>query len=62
MAYSAVIDIGTHSALLLIARCHQGQVEPVLDLAATTTLGAGLAQTGQISMAALERLESVLET
>jgi exopolyphosphatase/guanosine-5'-triphosphate,3'-diphosphate pyrophosphatase len=62
MTYSAAIDIGTHSALLLIARCRNAQVDPVVDLARTTKLGAGLSPTGQISSEGMERLGRVLES
>jgi exopolyphosphatase/guanosine-5'-triphosphate,3'-diphosphate pyrophosphatase len=61
MTYFAAIDIGTHSALLLIAHCTNGQVHPTLDLARTTKLGEGLIHTGQISPHGMERLVSVLQ-
>lgn len=60
MVHSAVIDIGTHSALLLIANLTHNQVLPIVDIATTTKLGEGLAQTGQISQAAMVRLLAVL--
>ncbi len=62
MTYAAAIDIGTHSALLLIAQCQETQVQPEIDLARTTRLGESLTSTQQISAAALERLMEVLKT
>ncbi|HEY9879164.1 MAG TPA: hypothetical protein V6D29_11955 [Leptolyngbyaceae cyanobacterium] len=59
MPLLAVIDIGTHSALLLIADVNS-QVMPVLDEARTTHLGVGLKETGQISSEAQARLITVL--
>ncbi|HEY9880429.1 MAG TPA: hypothetical protein V6D29_18370 [Leptolyngbyaceae cyanobacterium] len=61
MPLLAVIDIGTHSALLLIADVNE-QVTPMLDEARTTYLGAGLKETGQISPEALARLMTVLSS
>lgn len=60
MTYAAAIDIGTHSALLLIAQCKGNQIQPVIDLARTTKLGEALTTTKHISPGALERLMSVL--
>jgi exopolyphosphatase/guanosine-5'-triphosphate,3'-diphosphate pyrophosphatase len=60
MSYLAAIDIGTHSALLLIAQRTDGQLQPLLDVARTTKLGETLASTKQISPAALDRLLGVL--
>lgn len=56
----AVIDIGTHSALLLIANVINGQVTPLLDEARTTHLGAGLKLSGKIEPTAQARLMTVL--
>jgi exopolyphosphatase/guanosine-5'-triphosphate,3'-diphosphate pyrophosphatase len=61
MTYAAAIDIGTHSALLLIAQCQGDQVRPQVDLARTTKLGESLSSTKAISPAALERLLAVLK-
>lgn len=62
MACAAAIDIGTHSALLLIAALTDSQVTPIVDVARTTHLGEGLSTTGEISAAALARLLAVLES
>jgi exopolyphosphatase/guanosine-5'-triphosphate,3'-diphosphate pyrophosphatase len=62
MTYAAAIDIGTHSALLLIAECRGNQVQPLVDLARTTRLGEDLTQTKRVSPAALDRLITVLQT
>ena len=62
MTYAAAIDIGTHSALLLIAQCKGGQIEPQIDLARTTKLGASLTSTKQINSTALARLMTVLQS
>lgn len=60
MPSQAAIDIGTHSALLLIAEVEQDRVFPVLEEASTTYLGEGLQQTGRISEEAMARLMTVL--
>ena len=62
MTYAAAIDIGTHSALLLIAQCRGDQIEPHVDLARTTKLGESLTSTKAISPEAMERLLVVLKT
>lgn len=59
MSLLAVIDIGTHSALLLIADVNE-RVTPLLDEARTTYLGAGVKETRQISSEAQTRLLTVL--
>ena len=61
MTLLAAIDLGTHSALLLIARWQPPYLLPWVDAAQTTHLGAGLANTGEIGSAALERLWTVLD-
>ncbi|NJL44685.1 MAG: hypothetical protein HC922_00880 [Leptolyngbyaceae cyanobacterium SM2_3_12] len=60
MTYVAAIDIGTHSALLLIATLANNQLTPEVDLACTTKLGDRLPRTGAISPAAMDRLLIVL--
>lgn len=62
MACSAVIDIGTHSALLLVAETAGGSLRPLLDEARTTRLGAGLKDSQRISPEAQARLLQVLAT
>jgi len=62
MTHFAAIDIGTHSALLLIAECRNNRVIPQVDLARTTKLGESLSATKRISPAALDRLMGVLRT
>ena len=62
MPYFAAIDIGTHSALLLIARGRGGVIQPQVDLARTTKLGVDLVNTKLISPVALARLMAVLGT
>ena len=62
MTYAAAIDIGTHSALLLVAQCRGNRVEPQIDLARTTKLGASLTSTQLIHPEAIERLVAVLKT
>lgn len=60
MTYVAAIDIGTHSALLLIATVCDGRLIAEVDLACTTKLGDQLSLTGAISPAAMDRLLMVL--
>jgi exopolyphosphatase/guanosine-5'-triphosphate,3'-diphosphate pyrophosphatase len=60
MTYAAAIDIGTHSALLLVAKRRGSQIYPQIDLARTTKLGADLARTKQLNSAAIDRLMEVL--
>ncbi|WP_187329223.1 Ppx/GppA phosphatase family protein [Halomicronema hongdechloris] len=56
----AAIDIGSHSALLLIAQYRHGHLDPVVDLARTTHLGEGVVASGQLSEAAMARTLMVL--
>jgi len=56
----AAIDIGSHSALLLIAQYRQGYLEPLVDLARTTHLGEGVARSGYLAEAAMARTLMVL--
>jgi exopolyphosphatase/guanosine-5'-triphosphate,3'-diphosphate pyrophosphatase len=62
MTYVAAIDIGTHSALLLIGTLRGNRIEPEVDLARTTKLGEDLPQSKYISPAAMDRLIAVLRT
>lgn len=60
LTYAAAIDIGTHSALLLVVEVHGERLCPVIDQATTTKLGASVDPTVGISPAALARLLDVL--
>jgi exopolyphosphatase/guanosine-5'-triphosphate,3'-diphosphate pyrophosphatase len=62
MTYAAAIDIGTHSALLVIAKRRGNKISPQIDLARTTKLGEALTETKQLNPAAIERLMGVLKT
>lgn len=59
----AVIDIGTNTVLLLIAGAlPDGKFRAFHDLMTVTKLGEGLAVTGRISEAAIERTIAALDT
>lgn len=50
----AILDVGSNSVLLLVADLVAGEIQPVLDLAQVTALGAGTAKTkliGETGMA-----------
>lgn len=51
----AAIDLGTNTALLLVARARDGRVETIEETCATPRLGAGLAKTGSLDPRACER-------
>jgi len=60
-APAAAIDLGTNTALLLIARPRaDGSLEVLEDLCETTRLGEGVARTGRLDDAAIERTLGVL--
>lgn len=60
-ALQAVIDIGTNSVLMLLARRDEhGRVEIVDDLARTSRLGQGVADSGVLAPEAIERTVAVL--
>jgi exopolyphosphatase/guanosine-5'-triphosphate,3'-diphosphate pyrophosphatase len=57
-----VIDLGTHSCLLLVGRkTDQGGLEVATDLCEIPRLGEGLAKTGRLSEAGMQRTLAVLE-
>lgn len=58
----AAIDIGTNTVLCLVARkLDSGGLEVLDDACATARLGEGLARTGTLSDAAIERTLAILE-
>ena len=57
----ASLDIGTNTALLLIADVTDGKLDTVQEARSTVRLGEGLDSTGVISDTALERLGRALE-
>ena len=57
----AAIDLGTNTALLLIAEVADGRLQPRYEAERFVRLGEGLERTGTISLAALERLRHTLE-
>ncbi|MEX1368001.1 MAG: Ppx/GppA family phosphatase [Nannocystaceae bacterium] len=60
-ALQAVIDIGTNSVLMLLARRDEhGRVEIVDDLSRTSRLGQGVADSGVLAPEAIERTVAVL--
>ncbi|MEZ4384687.1 MAG: hypothetical protein R3A79_25385 [Nannocystaceae bacterium] len=62
-AWQAVIDIGTNTALLLLARpTASGGLEVAEDRATITRLGEGVAQSGELSSAAIERTVAALHS
>jgi len=60
LAYAAAIDIGTHSALLLVAEVHGERLRPIVDQATTTKLGASFDPAVGIGSDALARLLDAL--
>lgn len=56
----ATIDIGTNTAMLLIAEPRDGALHPVLDLAEITRLGRGVAATGRLDPGSAQRAREVL--
>ncbi|MCA9716462.1 MAG: Ppx/GppA family phosphatase [Myxococcales bacterium] len=59
--WQAVIDIGTNTALMLVARRRaDGSLEIRDDLARITRLGEGVARTGRLAPAAIERTLAAL--
>lgn len=59
--WRAVIDIGTNSVLLLIARRVAAGIEVALDRATITRLGRGVAHTGILAPEAIARTLEVLQ-
>lgn len=58
-----VIDLGTHSCLLLVGRRDdKGELKIVLDLCEIPRLGEGLAKTGALSQAGMDRTVAVLKS
>ncbi|MCA9662893.1 MAG: Ppx/GppA family phosphatase [Myxococcales bacterium] len=61
--WQAVIDVGTNTALLLLARpTGDGGLEVADDRATITRLGEGVAKTGELSSAAIERTVAALRS
>lgn len=58
--WQAVIDIGTNSVLLLVARRVRGALEIALDQATITRLGRGVAASGVLAPEAIARTLAVL--
>jgi len=58
---AAAIDLGTNTALLLIATGGTGPFKVVADIAETPRLGAGLATTGGLAASAVERTMRTLQ-
>jgi len=57
----AAIDIGTNSALLLVADCTpDGQIHPVVDREIITRLGDGLVHTGSLKPDAMQRAQTAI--
>jgi exopolyphosphatase/guanosine-5'-triphosphate,3'-diphosphate pyrophosphatase len=56
----ASIDIGTNSALLLIASSKHGRLEPVVQKVAAPRVGRGLSATGRISEESFQALMTAL--
>lgn len=57
----ASIDIGTNSAILLIAARRDGELQPVLQKVAAPRLGRNLAATGRISDESFQALSAALD-
>lgn len=57
---AAVVDLGTNSALLLVGKSADGELVVVEEHGATPRLGEGLARTGALDEAAIERTMEVL--
>ncbi len=57
---TAVVDVGTNTALLLVGKVEDGELVVVEEHGATPRLGAGLARTGSLSDDAIERTLEVL--
>jgi len=57
----AIIDVGSNTVRLLVARAANGGLEPVLQDKAYLGLGAEIAQTGSISRASVEATAGVCE-
>jgi exopolyphosphatase/guanosine-5'-triphosphate,3'-diphosphate pyrophosphatase len=57
----ASIDVGTNTALMLVAEVGGGLVSEILDVASITRLGEGLKKRGFLSDQAMERTLRVLE-
>jgi len=55
-----IIDVGTNSALLLIAMWDAGRLNTVSDLSAVIRLGEGVDGSGCVTAAALDRLRTAL--
>ena len=58
--WRAIIDIGTNSVLLLVARRVDARVEIALDRSTITRLGQGVARTGVLAPEAIERTLATL--
>jgi len=58
----AAIDLGTNTALLLVAEITDGQLRPCYEAERFVRLGEGLERTGRIGQPALRRLRRTLES
>jgi exopolyphosphatase/guanosine-5'-triphosphate,3'-diphosphate pyrophosphatase len=58
----AVIDVGTNSIKLLVARLKNGRMEIVADFIAVSRLGEGSADTGLLAPEAMERTASAMKS
>jgi len=56
----AVVDLGTNSTRLLVARVHDGQVEELARVSQVTRLGEGVDATGRLQDTAVERVHQAL--
>ncbi len=57
----ASIDVGTNTALMLIAEVDGGEISEILDVSSITRLGEGLKQRGSLSEEAMGRTFKVLD-
>lgn len=57
----AVIDLGSHSALLLIARWQNGTLTPLKELFKITRLGQGLGESGRLLAENMQRALGILK-
>jgi exopolyphosphatase/guanosine-5'-triphosphate,3'-diphosphate pyrophosphatase len=62
MTVRAVIDIGSHSVLLLVADASVGQPKVLSEQYCITALGSGLGQTGMIDPEAATRTRRVIDS
>lgn len=58
----AVIDIGSNTLLLLVAKCNSGKIEIIDDIVEIARLGEGIAETGIIKNESIIRAEKILDS